>query len=176
VYPEEERRKTKNKKKQKKKDSLLLLPNPPFWQMRFARVFRSLTSRPLRVAGSCAVVGLTSSVWFAASVQEPYTKTPFEEECHGLSLLGLGLRSKYSWFSVYAYGLYADKALLTVEEPALFSHLIAVQSPKILRLVFQRDVSGTDMENAISASLAPRVDAAVSLFAFSCCLCCFNVS
>jgi hypothetical protein len=111
------------------------------------------------------VVGLTSSIWFAASVQEPYTKTPFEEECHGLSLLGLGLRSKYSWFSVYAYGFYADKALLEgVEEPALFSHLIAVQSPKILRLVFQRDVSGTDMENAISASLAPRVDAAVSLF------------
>lgn len=127
------------------------------WQASVAGMARQ--SRPLALLSSAVVLSTTGYALAASPVLEPYTKTPFAEEDQGLTLLGLGLRTKYSWFSVYAYALYAHPSLLSsLSDDALFPHLVAVQAPKLLRLVFQRSVSGTDMQQAIEASLTPRVD------------------
>jgi hypothetical protein len=45
-----------------------------------------------------------------AMTLEPYTGTPFPNLLRGLDLVGVGLRTKYGFFSVYAYGFWADAA------------------------------------------------------------------
>lgn len=83
----------------------------------------------------------------------------FKNEIQGLQLLGVGLRSKYSYFSVYAYGLYAERHLFEGGVAGeVFARLIKGDERKLLRLVFQRDITGQDLKDALQVSLDPRVD------------------
>ncbi len=139
--------------------------------MRF--VFRSVcSSRVARVGVVASGAVLASSTLFAASstqpaaasssssasapldfgeTKEPYTGCAFRNELDGLQLLGVGLRSKYSYFSVYAYALYAQKDLFANESSseALFARLIKGDERKLLKLVFQRDITGQDLKDAL---------------------------
>jgi hypothetical protein len=93
-------------------------------------------------------------------VLEPYTKTAFPEWSRHLFLLGVGLRSKYSIFSVYAYGLYVDPTTVTsfahLQGEAYARAIAEEPCPKLLQLVFVRDITGADMKEAFVSSLGPR--------------------
>lgn len=62
---------------------------------------------------------------------------------------------------VYAYALYAERDKFEGQTAAeVFSRLINGDERKLLRLVFQRDITGQDLQDALKVSLEPRVDAA----------------
>jgi hypothetical protein len=145
------------------------------------RVFRLVASNNVARAGlvTTGLVVASSSLYAASNnpvpvppvvsappvdlavTKEPYTGCAFRNEIDGLQLLGVGLRSKYSYFSVYAYAIYAQRALFEGQAASdVFPRLINGDERKLLRLVFQRDITGQDLKDALKVSLEPRVDAA----------------
>lgn len=73
----------------------------------------------------------------------------------------MGLRSKYSMFSVYAYGIWVDPALtaslVSTTDEKFFKALIADRvHTKRITLAFVRDITGDDLRTALEASIAPR--------------------
>lgn len=108
----------------------------------------------------------------ASSVTEPYSKTAFPERTEdGLVLLGVGLRSKYSLFSVYAYAIYGrpgDLSMLrTLPDDQFFTQVMTIESPKRIDLVFLRDITGADMKEAFATSLGQRTKDAEALKSFA---------
>ncbi len=56
---------------------------------------------------------------------EPYSGTPFPNLLRSLDLVGVGLRTKYGFFSVYAYALWVDAAKYrTRPEKQVYDELI----------------------------------------------------
>lgn len=120
-------------------------------------------------------------------VVEPYSKTAFDAVLGKLRLAGVGLRTKYSYFHVYAYALYVDGAganklsSLTAQKGACsralaslphcgktdyFAGLVSEPFAKRLELVFLRDITGADMREAFVVSLGPRTNDTAALTAF----------
>ena len=92
----------------------------------------------------------------AESKVEPYTSTAFEVTRHGMPLVGLGARYKYSFFAVYAYAMYAPQEVWAADN---VFEAIAKAEKKQLHLIFQRDITGEDMKEALNVSMGPRIDA-----------------
>jgi hypothetical protein len=71
-----------------------------------------------------------------AMTLEPYTGTPFPNLLRGLDLVGVGLRTKYGFFSVYAYGFWADAAKYrTRPEKQALEELIRGPDHKVRQLL-----------------------------------------
>jgi hypothetical protein len=93
-----------------------------------------------------------------ADVAEPHTGVTFPEKIGETSLLGTGLRTKTILkVKVYAIGLYvADAALPTLKDKAgadLYRELVWGDFPKEVHLRLVRDVSASQMQEAIRDAL-----------------------
>ncbi len=109
-----------------------------------------------------------------ADVAEPRTGVRFPEKIGETSLLGVGLRTKsFLKVKVYAIGLYiADSALAGPLKdktgPALYRELVWGDFPKEIHLRLVRDVSASQMQEAIRDALEKadkaRTDQFVSYF------------
>ena len=109
-----------------------------------------------------------------AEVTEPRTGVRFPEKIGETSLLGVGLRTKsFLKVKVYAIGLYiADSALAGPLKdktgPALYRELVWGDFPKEIHLRLVRDVSASQMQEAIRDALEKadkaRTDQFVSYF------------
>ena len=109
-----------------------------------------------------------------ADVTEPRTGVRFPEKIGESSLLGVGLRTKSILkVKVYAIGLYiADSALAGPLKdktgPALYRELVWGDFPKEIHLRLVRDVSASQMQEAIRDALEKadkaRTDQFVSYF------------
>ena len=93
------------------------------------------------------------------TVKEPNTSCSFPttEEGGELILTGTGARYKYGWFAVYAYAFYCSPSDFQGDENTIFDRLIRSEKPRLLRLTFQRDITGDDLRSALDESLKPRV-------------------
>lgn len=114
----------------------------------------------------------------AQDVTEPRSGTKFPAKVEDKSLLGAGLRTKtFLKVQVYALGLYvADSALSgalgahkgKTDTPAFYHDLVAGDFPKQVTLKFLRDLSASQIQEAMREALAgadkARVDAFVSYF------------
>ena len=110
----------------------------------------------------------------AADVTEPRTGVRFPEKIGETTLLGVGLRTKSVLkVKVYAVGLYvADSALAgSLKDktgPALYRELVWGDFPKEIHLRLVRDVSASQMQEAIRDALEKadkaRTDQFVSYF------------
>jgi chalcone isomerase-like protein len=115
-----------------------------------------------------------SAVPARADVTEPRTGVRFPEKIGETSLLGVGLRTKsFLKVKVYAIGLYiADSALAGPLKdktgPALYRELVWGDFPKEIHLRLVRDVSASQMQEAIRDALEKadkaRTDRFVSYF------------
>jgi len=115
-----------------------------------------------------------SAVPARADVAEPRTGVRFPEKIGETSLLGVGLRTKsFLKVKVYAIGLYiADSALAGPLKdktgPALYRELVWGDFPKEIHLRLVRDVSASQMQEAIRDALEKadkaRTDQFVSYF------------
>jgi len=115
-----------------------------------------------------------SAVPARADVAEPRTGVRFPEKIGETSLLGVGLRTKsFLKVKVYAIGLYiADSALAgplkNKTGPALYRELVWGDFPKEIHLRLVRDVSASQMQEAIRDALEKadkaRTDQFVSYF------------
>lgn len=100
-----------------------------------------------------------SAVPARADVAEPHTGVRFPEKIGETSLLGVGLRTKtFLKVKVYAIGLYvADSALAGALKdkrgPALYRELVWGDFPKEVHLRLVRDVSASQMQEAIRDAL-----------------------
>ena len=109
-----------------------------------------------------------------AEVTEPRTGVRFPEKIGETTLLGVGLRTKsFLKVKVYAVGLYvADSALAgplkDKAAPALYRELVWGDFPKEIHLRLVRDVSASQMQEAIREALEKadkaRTDQFVSYF------------
>ena len=109
-----------------------------------------------------------------ADVAEPRTGVRFPEKIGETSLLGVGLRTKsFLKVKVYAIGLYiADSALAGPLKdktgPSLYRELVWGDFPKEIHLRLVRDVSASQMQEAIRDALEKadkaRTDQFVSYF------------
>jgi hypothetical protein len=101
-----------------------------------------------------------------ADVAEPRTGVRFPEKIGESSLLGVGLRTKSVLkVKVYAVGLYvADSALAGPLKgktgPDLFRELVWGDFPKEIHLKLVRDVSASQMQEAIRDALEKAADKA----------------
>lgn len=114
----------------------------------------------------------------AQDVTEPKSAAKFPAKVEDKSLLGVGLRTKsFLKVQVYALGLYvADSALsgaLAVHKgktdtPAFYHDLVAGDFPKQITMKFLRDLSSSQIQEAMREALAgadkARVDTFVSYF------------
>jgi len=117
---------------------------------------------------------LPAAVPARADVTEPRTGVRFPEKIGETSLLGVGLRTKSILkVKVYAIGLYiADSALAGPLKdktgPALYRELVWGDFPKEIHLRLVRDVSASQMQEAIRDALEKadkaRTDQFVSYF------------
>jgi chalcone isomerase-like protein len=122
---------------------------------------------------SCA---LLASHPATADVTEPRSGVAFAEKADGMTLLGVGLRTKTMLkVKVYAAGLYVSDAAIAgplkgKAGPDLFKELVWGDFPKQMTLKLVRDLSAGQMQDAVREALAPqgadkaRVDAFVSYF------------
>jgi hypothetical protein len=121
-----------------------------------------------------ALTVLASSAPARADVAEPRTGVRFPEKIGESSLLGVGLRTKSVLkVKVYAVGLYvADSALggplKGKTGPDLYRELVWGDFPKEIHLKLVRDVSASQMQEAIRDALEKadkgRTDQFVSYF------------
>lgn len=106
-----------------------------------------------------ALLALTLAVSAEADVAEPRTGVLFPEKIGETSLLGVGLRTKTILkVKVYAVGLYvADAALAGSLKgktgPDLYRELVWGDYPKEIHLRLVRDVSASQMQEAIREAL-----------------------
>jgi hypothetical protein len=113
-----------------------------------------------------ALAILASSAPARAEVSEPRTGVRFPEKIGESSLLGVGLRTKSVLkVKVYAVGLYvADSALAGPLKgktgPDLFRELVWGDFPKEIHLKLVRDVSASQMQEAIRDALEKAADKA----------------
>lgn len=62
---------------------------------------------------------------------------------------------------MYAYALYGERSKFEGQDAkSVFSRLVHGEDRKLLKLVFQRDITGQDLADALKVSLEPRVDEA----------------
>jgi hypothetical protein len=93
----------------------------------------------------------------SGETKEPFTGCTFPNVKDGLDLLGVGLRTKYSFFSVYAYALYAERKFFEERSAnEVFTRLINGGERKLLLLRFQREITGEELKDALKTSLEPR--------------------
>jgi hypothetical protein len=125
-----------------------------------------------------AFAALVSSPLGAQEVAEPGSGVKFAAREGELSLLGVGLRTKtFLKVKVYAIGLYVGDAALTgplaahrgkLGTPAFYRDLVEGDFPKEVRLRFVRDVSASQIQEAMREALAgadkSRVDAFAGYF------------
>jgi hypothetical protein len=121
-----------------------------------------------------ALLALALAVPVLADVAEPRTGVLFPEKIGETSLLGIGLRTKTILkVKVYAVGLYvADSALAGPLKgktgPDLYRELVWGDFPKEIHLRLVRDVSASQMQEAIREALEnadkARTDQFVSYF------------
>ena len=111
-----------------------------------------LTRRKLMTAGVVGIVGLrtarpvvagTNDSQFPATVVADFAGKPVR-----LTLTGTALRTKY-WVRVYTVASYAQ-AGIKIPSPETLARL---DVPKLLHLIFERDVDGTTMANAFRESI-----------------------
>ncbi len=114
----------------------------------------------------------------AQDVTEPKSGAKFPAKVEDMSLLGVGLRTKtFLKVQVYALGLYvADSALSgalaihkgKTDAPAFYHDLVGGDFPKQVTLRFLRDLSSSQIQEAMREALAGadkgRVDTFVSYF------------
>jgi hypothetical protein len=106
-----------------------------------------------------ALLALSLAVPVLADVAEPRTGVLFPEKIGETSLLGIGLRTKTILkVKVYAVGLYvADAALAGPLKgktgPDLYRELVWGDFPKEIHLRLVRDVSASQMQEAIREAL-----------------------
>jgi chalcone isomerase-like protein len=114
---------------------------------------------------------LALSIPARADVAEPRTGVLFPEKIGEMSLLGIGLRTKSILkVRVYAVGLYvADSALAGPLKgktgPDLYRELVWGDFPKEIRLRLVRDVSASQMQEAIRDALEKADKARTEQFA-----------
>jgi hypothetical protein len=113
-----------------------------------------------------ALLTLVLAAAAQADVAEPRTGVLFPEKIGETSLLGIGLRTKTILkVKVYAVGLYvADSALAGPLSgktgPDLYRELVWGDFPKEIRLRLVRDVSASQMQEAIREALEEKADKA----------------
>ncbi|HSB61141.1 MAG TPA: chalcone isomerase family protein [Vicinamibacteria bacterium] len=124
-----------------------------------------------------AGAGLAASIG-AEEVAEPRSGTTFPSRVGDKSLLGLGLRTKtFLKVKVYAIGLYvADSALSgplgahrgRTDSPGFFEALVQGDFPKRITMKFLRDLSSSQIQEAMRDALGgadrTRVDTFVGYF------------
>ncbi|PYQ50892.1 MAG: hypothetical protein DMF78_14530 [Acidobacteria bacterium] len=131
----------------------------------------------MRPAAAVVVAALLASLAPSAraeDVVEPRTGVRFPAKIGDMSLLGVGLRTKTILkVKVYAIALYVADAALAgplkgKSAPALAHELCWADFPKEIHLHLVRDVSASQMQEAIRAALEhadkARVDTFVSYF------------
>ena len=118
-----------------------------------------------------ALLSLALAVSAQADVAEPRTGVLFPEKIGETSLLGIGLRTKTILkVKVYAVGLYvADAALAGPLKgktgPDLYRELVWGDFPKEIHLRLVRDVSASQMQEAIREALEKADKARTDQFA-----------
>lgn len=136
---------------------LLIAPLPGHgWHQQSARSNVVLALSALAVGGGWAAAAAAED----EKVQEHYTGCAFETSRDGLTLVGMDARYKYGMFAVYAYAIYTDASVLytSSSDEALFRRLIECPPDrKLLMLVFQRNITGQDLQAALHESLMPRL-------------------
>jgi hypothetical protein len=125
------------------------------------------------VMGAALVVGVPRTAR-AEDVAEPRTGVRFPDKVGDMSLLGIGLRTKTILkVKVYAIALYVSDAALAgplkgKSAPALAHEIVWGDFPKEVHLHLVRDVSASQMQDAIREALEhadkARVDQFVSYF------------
>ncbi len=114
----------------------------------------------------------------AQEITEPRSGVKFAARVHDTSLLGAGLRTKtFLKVHVYALGLYvADSAIAgplaafkgKTDSPAFYRELVQGDFPKQITMKFLRDLSLSQIQEAMREALAgadkARVDAFVGYF------------
>jgi chalcone isomerase-like protein len=126
------------------------------------------------VVAAAVLAATLSSRLRAEDVSEPRTGVKFPAKIGETTLLGVGLRTKtFVKVKVYAVGLYvADAALAGPLKdktgPALYQELVWGDFPKEIHLRLVRDVSASQMQEAIRDALEKadkaRTDQFVSYF------------
>jgi len=132
-----------------------------------------------RLLAAALVVGAALAPPVAAQeVAEPRSGTKFPAKVDGLSLLGVGLRTRtFLKVQVYAIGLYvADSALSgplaahkgQIGSTALYQQLVQGDFPKQVTLKFLRDLDAEQIQEAMREALRgadkAKVDAFVGYF------------
>jgi hypothetical protein len=124
------------------------------------------------------VLGALAPPLAAQEVAEPRSGTKFPVKVDGLSLLGVGVRTRtFLKVQVYAIGLYvADSALSgplaahqgQIGSPAFYQQLVQGDFPKQVTLKFLRDLDAEQIQEAMREALRgadrAKVDTFVSYF------------
>ena len=118
-----------------------------------------------------ALLAFALAVPAEADVAEPRTGVQFPEKIGDMSLLGVGLRMKTILkVKVYAVGLYVADAALAgplkgKSGPDLYRELVWGDFPKEIHLRLVRDVSASQMQEAIREALEKADKARTDQFA-----------
>jgi hypothetical protein len=118
-----------------------------------------------------ALLAFALAVPVHADVAEPRTGVQFPEKIGDMSLLGIGLRTKTILkVKVYAVGLYVADAALAgplkgKSGPDLYRELVWGDFPKEIHLRLVRDVSASQMQEAIREALEKADKARTDQFA-----------
>ena len=111
------------------------------------------------LAAALLLLPLAATSAFADTVTEPKTGVAFDTHRGDMTLAGLGLRTKtFLKVKVYAIGLYvADSAVpglkAKASSPDLYKDLVWGDFPKELQLKLVRDLSASQMQEAIHEAL-----------------------
>jgi hypothetical protein len=130
------------------------------------------------VTAVALLVGAVAATLPAQEITEPRSGAKFSAKADDKSLLGAGLRTKtFLKVHVYALGLYvADSAISgplatfkgKTDSPAFYRELVQGDFPKQVTMKFLRDLSASQIQEAMREALAgadkARVDAFVGYF------------
>jgi hypothetical protein len=124
---------------------------------------------PVRAGLILATLLATPPAATAADVVEPRTGVRFADREDGMTLLGIGLRTRtFLKVKVYAIGLYVSDTVLAgrlakyrhrTTDPAFYQELVAGDFPKLVVMKFVRNTTAGQVRDAFYEAL-PGVDRA----------------
>ena len=130
--------------------------------------------RLIRVVVPAVLAVLLSGPRLLAQVTEPRTGTAFATQENGMTLLGVGLRTKtFLKVKVYAIGLYVSDAALSGPlaahrgkpvSPALYHDLVWGDFPKAFVMKFVRDTTPSQIREGFYEALPSINHARLDLF------------